>query len=120
MGESLGESKPHDENLNNESSDHKRREALLQFITNLHRVARRIGEGVTEFAVSMYPPLDLSTKELATKNASLLNGDVDIPSLGSTTLGSQLEYQLHSLTECVLCIKNCELVFSYWDHEQEF
>jgi hypothetical protein len=108
VGESLGESKPHDENLNNESSDQKRK-GLLQFITNLHRVARRIGEGVTEFGVSMYPPLDLSTKELATKKTSLLNGDVDIPSLGSTTLGLQLEYQLHSLTECVLGIKNCEL-----------
>jgi len=107
VGESLDESQAGDE----------RNKELLQLITNMHEVARRIGEGVTNFGVMLYPPLDSSTNEVefeqwqSTKasKTSLLDGEMNIPSLGSTSLGLQLEHQLHALAECVLCIKKSEL-----------
>jgi hypothetical protein len=114
VGESLDES-----NMSSDASDecYSKRKDLLLLITKLHEMARRIGEGVTNFGVMLYPPLDSSTNEheferwqsaKATKT-SLFNGKINIPSLGSSSLGLQLEYQLHALTECVMSIKNCEL-----------
>eukprot|EP00985_Skeletonema_marinoi_P009630 scaffold4485_cov153-Skeletonema_marinoi.AAC.5 len=107
VGESLDESTAGDEN----------NKELLQLITNMHEVARRIGEGVTNFGVMLYPPLEASTNEeefeqwQSTKasKTSRLDGEMDIPSLGSTSLGLQLEHQLHALAECVICIKKSEL-----------
>lgn len=107
VGESLNESQIGDE----------RNKELLQLITNMHEVARRIGEGVTNFGVMLYPPLDSSTNEvdferwqsIKASKTSLLDGEVNIPSLGSTSLGLQLERQLHALAECVLSIKKSEL-----------
>lgn len=94
---------------------------LLQFITNMHEVARRIGEGVTNFGVMLYPPLDdsftnnevefeqwQSTKASKTSLTSLL-GEEQL-SLGSTSLGLQLEHQLHALAECVTHIQKSELM----------
>ena len=108
VGESLDESQAGDDGNNKE---------LLQLITDIHEVARRIGEGVTNFGVMLYPPLEASTnaeefeKWQSTKatKTSRLDGEMDIPGLGSTSLGLQLEQQLHALAECVMCIKNSKL-----------
>lgn len=107
VGESLDESQTGDEN----------NKELLQLITDMHEVARRIGEGVTNFGVMLYPPLEASTnteefeKWQSTKvsKTSRLDKEIDILSLGSTLLGLQLEQQLHALAECVVCIKNSKL-----------
>lgn len=116
VGESLDESQAGDQK-NNE---------LLQLITNMHEVARRIGEGVTNFGVMLYPPLEASINQeevekwQSTKASKTLrlDGEIGIPSLGSTSLGLQLEHQLHALAECVMCIKNSKLTTARGDSIQ--
>ena len=116
VGESLDETKVDSSAANQE---------LLQMISDMHEVARRIGEGVTNFGVMLYPPLESaassnndeeflteweSVKQSSRVVSSLGGGrELEIPSLGSTSLGLQLEQQLYSLAECVLCIKNSKL-----------
>lgn len=105
------------ESLDESQAGNQKNIELLELITNMHEVARRIGEGVTNFGVMMYPPLEASTNQdefetwQSTKASKTLrlDGEIDIPSLGSTSLGLQLEHQLHSLAECVVCIKNSKL-----------
>mmetsp|Transcript_34396 Transcript_34396/g.65488 ORF Transcript_34396/g.65488 Transcript_34396/m.65488 type:complete len:226 (-) Transcript_34396:298-975(-) len=95
-----------------QQKDQKRRE-MLQWISNLHEMGRTVGEGVTNFGILLYPPLDTSKNQeqlekwLAKKPITTMTAtDTDescsfILSLGGTTLGLQLEHQLHALSECV-------------------
>jgi hypothetical protein len=72
--------------------DHKTE--LLQWISTLHELARSIGEGVTDFGILLYPPLDLN----------------DAPS--ESTLCQQLNNQLQALEKCVNCIHDASLPLS--------
>ena len=65
---------------------HNQRSEMLQWINQLHEQARSIGEGVTDFGILLYPPLEQT-------NAS-----------ESNDLVQQLNAQLHSLEQCVNCI----------------
>ncbi|KAL7481990.1 hypothetical protein ACHAW6_007665 [Cyclotella cf. meneghiniana] len=67
---------------------------MLQWISTLHELARCIGEGVTDFGILLYPPLDLS----------------DTPS--ESTLCQQLNNQLKALEKCVNCIHDASLPLS--------
>ncbi|KAL7530247.1 hypothetical protein ACHAXR_003385 [Thalassiosira sp. AJA248-18] len=92
-----------------EDSDNKRKE-MLQWISNLHEMARTVGEGVTNVGILLYPPLDSSSnaKELQKWQAKKQTRSATkiIPSLGSTTLGLQLEHQLYALSECIASVND--------------
>ena len=104
---------------NNNDDDTKKKE-MLQWISNLHEIARTVGEGVTNVGILLYPPLDVAkasegeiqkwqdTKQKVTTSGS----NYTIPSFGSTTLGMQLEYQLYALAECVAVVNDAKLSVS--------
>lgn len=103
----------------NNNDDTKKKE-MLQWISNLHEIARTVGEGVTNVGILLYPPLDVAkaseeeiqkwqdTKQKVTTSGS----NCTIPSFGSTTLGMQLEYQLYALAECVAVVNDAKLSVS--------
>mmetsp|Transcript_46680 Transcript_46680/g.98093 ORF Transcript_46680/g.98093 Transcript_46680/m.98093 type:complete len:511 (-) Transcript_46680:248-1780(-) len=96
----------------------EKQKEMLQWISNLHEMARTVGEGVTNFGILLYPPLDSSNnheefeKWQAKKSATFFADECSIPSLGSTTLGLQLEHQLYALSECVMSVHNATLTTS--------
>ena len=75
----------------NNNADQNATKELLQWINVLHELARKIGEGVTDFGILLYPPLDL-------KN--------EVP---GANLGIQLKNQLQSLEQCVSSIDDCSV-----------
>jgi hypothetical protein len=83
---------------------------MLQWISNLHEMARTVGEGVTNFGILLYPPLDVTSSQQdlqkwqAKKPKTTASDEQSIPSLGSTILGLQLEHQLHALSECAMTV----------------
>jgi len=98
----------------------KKRQEILQWISNLHEMARTVGEGVTNVGILLYPPLDNATaseeeiQQWQEKKPKAMSLDVDevsstIPSLGKTTMGIQLEHQLCALAECVLMVHDAQL-----------
>jgi hypothetical protein len=91
----------------------------LRYVTDLHGMARSVGEGVTDLGVLLYPPLDFSASPSTTVTASTDypreggtaddgGGDDDrggvVPRLGRTALGAKLECQLRAILECVTSI----------------
>jgi len=98
----------------------KKRQEMLQWIGNLHEMARTVGEGVTNVGILLYPPLDKASAseeeiqqwlEKKSKAKSLDADEVSgtIPSLGKTTMGIQLEHQLYALEECILMVHDAQL-----------
>jgi len=98
----------------------KKRQEILQWISNLHEMARTVGEGVTNVGILLYPPLDKATaseeeiQQWQEKKPKATSLDVDevsstIPSLGKTTMGIQLEHQLYALAECVIMVHDAQL-----------
>jgi hypothetical protein len=64
---------------------------MLEWISALHELARSIGEGVTDFGVLLYPPLEWN----------------DSPR--ESDLHRQLNNQLQVLEKCVNCIRDASL-----------
>eukprot|EP00584_Thalassiosira_punctigera_P002836 CAMPEP_0172531946 /NCGR_PEP_ID=MMETSP1067-20121228/5164_1 /TAXON_ID=265564 ORGANISM="Thalassiosira punctigera, Strain Tpunct2005C2" /NCGR_SAMPLE_ID=MMETSP1067 /ASSEMBLY_ACC=CAM_ASM_000444 /LENGTH=586 /DNA_ID=CAMNT_0013316389 /DNA_START=27 /DNA_END=1787 /DNA_ORIENTATION=+ len=95
-----------DETAHTQQIDDKRK-GMLQWIGNLHEMGRMVGEGVTNFGILLYPPLDSSKnrekmeKWWAKKPGTATEDGYAVPILGSTALGLQLEHQLHALSECM-------------------
>ncbi|KAL7526870.1 hypothetical protein ACHAWF_001947, partial [Thalassiosira exigua] len=102
------------------------RKESLQWIGNLHDLARVVGEGATDLGITLYPPLDPTSEldealrqgmdglnlksdkenghhdDAAEDNGSDDNErDAGASSLGSTAVGLRLEWQLRALSECV-------------------
>ena len=73
---------------NSSESELQRKGEALQCISNLHELGRTVGEGVTNFGVLLYPPLENSSS----------NED-------SSPLGLQLERQLRAISECICAIE---------------
>ncbi|KAL7510606.1 hypothetical protein ACHAXN_007496 [Cyclotella atomus] len=69
-----------------ESISHEKRLEMLAWINQLHERARSLGEGVTDFGILLYPPLELNNKA------------------SESMLAQQLNLQLLSLERCVNCI----------------
>lgn len=65
-----------------QTPDNQRLE-MLQWISQLHELAREIGESVTDFGVLLYPPLDLDSEA------------------SEYTLAKQLTRQLQRIEQCV-------------------
>ena len=110
---------PNDTATQQEVDDNKRKETL-QWISNLHEMARTVGEGVTNVGILLYPPLDNATaseeeiQQWQEKKPKATSKDVDevsgtIPSLGKTTMGIQLEHHLYALYECILMVQDAQL-----------
>ena len=97
----------------------KKRQEMLQWISNLHEMARTVGEGVTNVGILLYPPLDNATaseeeiQQWQEKKPKATSLDVDevtsIPSLDKTAMGIQLEHQLYALAECVFMVHDGQL-----------
>ena len=97
---------------NSSESDLQRKEETLQCISNLHELGRTVGEGVTNFGVLLYPPLDNSSSIEesigdATKMTSLANVNVETDGVAVSTspLSLQLERQLRAISECLGAIE---------------
>eukprot|EP00579_Thalassiosira_antarctica_P018778 CAMPEP_0201933136 /NCGR_PEP_ID=MMETSP0903-20130614/30904_1 /ASSEMBLY_ACC=CAM_ASM_000552 /TAXON_ID=420261 /ORGANISM="Thalassiosira antarctica, Strain CCMP982" /LENGTH=513 /DNA_ID=CAMNT_0048472961 /DNA_START=54 /DNA_END=1591 /DNA_ORIENTATION=+ len=103
-----------DDSAEKQQMDDKRRE-MLRWISNLHEMARTVGEGVTNVGILLYPPLDFANdqeeleKWQAKKPKTTAIDEFTIPSLGSTTLGLQLEHQLYALSECIESVHGTSL-----------
>ncbi|KAL9178903.1 hypothetical protein ACHAXT_011876 [Thalassiosira profunda] len=104
-GEDSTQQKPNDQSA--------KRKELLNWIGNLHEMARTVGEGVTNLGILLYPPLDPAgnAEELQNWQAKKPQtiGRHAIPSLGATPLGLQLEHQLQALSECVVTVHTATL-----------
>lgn len=110
-----------DDNTKQQELNDKKRQEILQWISNIHEMARTVGEGVTNVGILLYPPLDNATaseeeiqqwQEKKPKSKSSLDVDEvssSIPSLDKTTMGIQLEHQLYALAECVLMVHDARL-----------
>ncbi|KAL3788818.1 hypothetical protein HJC23_006271 [Cyclotella cryptica] len=81
-------------NSNDATVSRDNKTEMLQWIYALHEVARSIGEGVTDFGILLYPPLDLS----------------DSPT--ESSLSQQLNNQLQALEKCVTCIHDSSFPLS--------
>ena len=82
----------------------------LRYVTDLHGMARSVGEGVTDLGVLLYPPLDFASPSTTTgttddrRNGGTADDGDDrgvVPRLGRTALGAKLESQLRAILECV-------------------
>ena len=91
----------------------KRKTEILQWISNLHELARAVGEGVTDFGISLYPPLDLSDAGYEQSENKAPNDDeLAIPQLGSSHLEVRIQHQLRALADCVMHVHNARLAES--------
>lgn len=104
-----------------QNSEDTKRNEMLQWISNIHAMARAVGEGVTNLGVQLYPPLDSAKadeEEIQKWQEKKANASHDddrcniIPSLGSTALGIQIEHQLFALLECVSTVHDAKLQLS--------
>lgn len=107
--EGLSSSQEEDESKRNDNQ--KERKEMLQYIADLHDKARTIGVGVSDLGVMLYPPfemeMDVNTEDVLSKK-SQLRSNLNIPNLVNTTLGLELDCQLHSLLECVESVHHAE------------
>ena len=95
---------------NSSESDLQRKEETLQCISNLHELGRTVGEGVTNFGVLLYPPLDNSSSIEesigdATKSLANVNVETDGVAVSTSPLSLQLERQLRAISECLGAIE---------------
>jgi len=74
----------------------QRRDLIWQWISTLHEMAQRVGEGVTDLGMAMYPPIDLHrscNNDAATKTTITTAWD-------DTTLGNEVSQQ----RDCLIAI----------------
>ncbi len=117
VGEKISEGSPNekkvpasDENGNSTQDEDEKKQHnkdMLQWISNLHELAREVGEGVTDFGILLYPPMDISeTNEegYLMGDAASHHNELVIPYLGTSKLGRCLQLQLNRLADCVMYI----------------
>lgn len=80
---------------NNNESNEARQRSLWQWISDLHEIARFIGEEVTELGSLLYPPLniDLTTETISSQDGENL--------LNKTNIGRQVLIQKMSLMKAI-------------------
>jgi hypothetical protein len=89
----------------NSNSATVRKMAILQWISNLHEISRKIGEGATDLGCVMYPPLNLSMNDNADNTDA--NTDADDKSTWTRTeIGSQVMEQTKYLLLAAHSINN--------------
>mmetsp|Transcript_15647 Transcript_15647/g.31833 ORF Transcript_15647/g.31833 Transcript_15647/m.31833 type:complete len:559 (-) Transcript_15647:51-1727(-) len=91
----------------NEVEKKEQNEDMLQWISNLHELAREVGEGVTDFGILLYPPIDLTESNeggCLKEDATSRHNGLVIPNLGTSKVGRCLQHQLNRLADCVMYI----------------
>lgn len=93
-------------------SGFQRKGETLQCISNLHELGRTVGEGVTNFGVMLYPPLEnSSSNEELIREASKMTSSADVNDetdgamVNTSPLSLQLERQLRAISECIGAIE---------------
>ncbi len=125
VGERLeGLSSSQEEDKTKREDNHKERKEMLQYIADLHDKARTIGVGVSDLGVILYPPfemeIDIHTEDVIDwlSKKSQLRSNVNISNLVNTTLGLELDRQLHALLDCVESVHHAEKTYGFTSIEE--
>ena len=85
----------------------ERKLRILQWISNLHELCRKIGEGATDLGCVMYPPLNLSTETEERNEEGDADGNVKQEDMwAQTEIGSQVMEQTKYLLSAAHLIHN--------------
>ncbi len=89
------------------SLSNERKLGILQWISNLHELCRKIGEGATDLGCVMYPPLNLSTETDEHNEEGDADGNLEQEDMwAQTEIGSQVMEQTKNLLRAAHLIHN--------------